>query len=367
MSSVKNLPRDGKSRFENLKTQPLKTHRVFNNPNIISDGWYPVVESKKLKKNKIHSFKILDQKIVLWRNEKKEVQAIDSFCPHMGADLGNGKVVKDNIQCYFHQWEFGGCGKLKKIACKEEKPEGVSTHSWPTEEKYGFIWVYSSKTPAHPVPNPPSLKGEEVEAIFIKDATLFAHHHVLMASGIDLQHFSSVHNLDIDFKFEIDESVPNTYQWNLEGKIPSIGLKAKFAKWLMGEFFRYNVSFSGGSITSISYGDKQKFRGIGKLIPSLNILWGAVPLKSGVSQVKIFLVTKKRKGLIGWMQSKLCYLLTMILLIVLRDEDIKAFPNMRFQTGQLIKSDESVSRLIQLTNKLPVSDWSLSSSNGEAQ
>ena len=47
----------------------------------------------------------------------------------------------------------------------------------------------------------------------------------------------------------------------------------------------------------------------------------------------------------------------MALLILLKDEDIGAFPHMRFNTHRLLKEDQSLARLIQLTNQLEISDW----------
>lgn len=356
MSDWKKAPRDGASRNENTLSQPLKEHRVFNNHKVLSQGWYPLVESKKLKKGQAKSYKLLDQRLALYRGEDKKVRAMDAFCPHMGADLGNGEVIENKLRCYFHQWEFSGDGSVQKVPALEKPPCGVKVQSYPVQEKYGQIWVYSGVEADHDVPVAPGLEEYDADALYVKEITLFAHHHVLMAGGIDLNHFATVHNLDMEFNFDVVED-GSEFIWELEGELPDNGFKARIGKWFLGPKFRYQMKFSGGSVTAITYGYKQKFKGVGKELPSLHILWGAIPQENGVSKVKIFLLTKKRKGLMGKLKNIGLYLSTFGLLTILRDEDAKAFPNMRFQTGHLVKGDESVARLVQCLNKLPISPW----------
>ncbi|MBT3586011.1 MAG: aromatic ring-hydroxylating dioxygenase subunit alpha [Halobacteriovoraceae bacterium] len=345
------------SRYKNLGTQAFKESKVFNNPKVVTEGWYPVGASKKLKKGKTQTYKILEHQLVIFRGFDGEVRALDAFCPHMGAELSNGRVVKNRLQCFFHHWEFSGDGHLAQVPCMKNLPVGVVLNSYPVEEKYGFIWVYSGVTATHPVPQPPTLEEEQVSSLYLRRGRLFAHHHVLMASGIDLNHFASVHNLDIDFKFEAVETEPNCFVWNLEGVLPTTGVKARIGRFLMGDKFRYSVKFSGGSVTSITYGVAQKWKGRGFNLPSFHILWGGTPLQSGVSDVDIFLVTKKFRGFFGGFKTLFLKVMTLFLLTVLKDEDVKAFPGIRFQAGHLIKGDESVARLIQMLHNLPISKW----------
>ncbi len=356
MKDWKKAPRDGKSRQENTLSQPLKENRVFNNNKVLSEGWYPITESKKLKKGEASSFKLLDQRLALFRGMDGTVRAMDAFCPHMGADLGNGEVIDNKLRCYFHQWEFNGDGSVSKVPALETPPCNVKQAAYPVQEKYGQVWVFSGLEADHDVPVAPGLEESDADALFLKEITLFAHHHVLMAGGIDLNHFATVHNLDMEFDFEVKEE-GSEFKWELEGALPKKGLKARFGRFLLGPLFRYQMKFSGGSVTSITYGHNQRFGGKGRELPALHILWGAIPQENGVSKVKIFLLTKKRKGVLGGITNFFLYFLTLFLLTILRDEDAKAFPNMRFQLGHLVKGDESVARLVQCLNKLPISPW----------
>jgi nitrite reductase/ring-hydroxylating ferredoxin subunit len=354
-NEINDCPKDDHPRRENLNTQPLNKQKVFNEPFIITKGWYPLCASNKLKNKSAKSFTLLKQRIVLFRGENGIVSALDSFCPHMGADLGNGEVIGNKLQCFFHHWQFSNEGKLSEDSCSLVNKD-IKLNNYPTTEKYGFIWVHSSPISDHDVPSPPALKGDHYSYHF-KNVKLFAHHHVMMTNGIDLQHFKSVHNLDIHFDFQIEEGTKGQFVWKLSGEIPRTSLFTKFAHYILGGKFNYEVLFDGGTITSISYGVNQKFRGTGFNIPAIHILWGATPLNEGVSAVDIFFIVRKYGGFFGLLKSGLMYLFTLIVLSILKDDDIKAFPHMRYNVGNLTPEDHSLAKFIALTNQLEVSQW----------
>lgn len=345
----KDAPRDGASRLENVRTQPRARHRVFDNPDVVTEAWYPVCLAHELERGEAASFLLGRQRVVLFRGADGHARALDAFCPHMGADLGNGRVVGDTLECYFHQWRFDGEGRLCGMRASGELPSGVKNRNYPTEEKYGLVWIYSAATAPYPVPDCAGLEGESVVSWQLATPTLFAHHHVMMAGGIDLQHFASVHHLDVRFELDVAAVRPEIADWKLEGEVPQSGWRGRLGRWVVGERFAYVARFAGGSIVALTYGTGAR---------RLYILWGCVAEPSGVSKVRVILVAKRRPGLWGAIVSRLLLALTAGLLVVLRDDDVRAFPNMRFQAGRLISADGSVARFIQWVNRLPISDWS---------
>src|SRR5262249_39519343 len=93
--------KDGHTPRETLPTQPPKRHRAFNNHEVLTEGWYPALPARALAREQARSVRIGYQRLVVYRGEDGRVRALDAFCPHMGADLANGKVVGDQIECYF--------------------------------------------------------------------------------------------------------------------------------------------------------------------------------------------------------------------------------------------------------------------------
>lgn len=356
----KRIPKTSESRTENRQSQPLCSYKVFNNPNVLTEAWYPIVPSHKLKKKTSHSFKIGAQRIVLFRGEDGAVRALDAFCPHMGADLGRGEVSGNQIRCYFHRWKYDAQGNLSEIPCKSKLPFQLKIQNYDTQEAYGFIWVYAGIKAPYPLAKPPGLDGQEVEGRLLLKTKLFVHHHVLMASAIDLQHFASVHNLHANFSHQIEIPVEDNYYWKVTGELSQNGVRNKLVNWFLGNRFGYRTIFSGGSVVSISYGDNQTFRGRpdGFKLPAPHVLWGCVPNETGVSDAYVFIVQKKRSGFLGAIKSQVNFALSVILLAWLKDDDVKAFPRMRFQAQKLIDLDSSVAKLISLTERLKVSSWS---------
>ena len=298
---------------------------------------------------------ITQQRIAVWRTEAGEPHAVDAFCPHMGADLGNGRVQGNDLECYFHQWRFSGEGNL--TGTRVGRCPKVSTRAWPAQDAHGWLWVYSAPVAHYPVPSAPGLEGRETIAMYLGKVTLFAHHHAMMAGGIDVQHFATVHNLDIDFQVDIDDSDDSVAEWHLEGGIPAVGWRGRLARALLGERFGYKARFAGGSMVGLTYGPNQRWRGTGRRLPPLHILWGCVAREDGVSDVHIFFLQPKRDGVRGWLKSRALLATTGALLTVLRDDDVKAFPYMRFDPKHLVPEDASVARLIQFIERLPISPW----------
>lgn len=354
---MRKAPKDGHTRQENRTTQPLRVHSVFNNPEVLTQAWYPVCKSSSIKRGCADSFLISYQRIAVFRSHDGEVAALDAFCSHMGADLGNGRVVDGTLQCYFHQWCYGKSGRLEAVRCGE-KPKNVGVQSWPVEEKYGFIWVFSAPEAPYPVPSPSGLEGQALESFYLGRVKLYAHHHVMIVGGIDLLHFATVHQLEVDFNLEVDEANEQTVIWKLDGKVPPRGWRGKIANWLVGGRLNYHAKVAGGSIVTLTYGPELRFNFMNQKVPPLHILWGGTADEEGISVVDVFLIAPRGKGLWGKAKAWMKLVLTVVMLAVLRDDDIKAFPHMRFNLGRLMKEDNSVSRMVKFINSLPVSRWS---------
>lgn len=333
---------------ENLATQPVKEHPVFNRRDLLTQSWYPLGPAKSLKKNTVRSFEILQQRLVVYRSSKGEVFALDSFCPHMGADLGNGEVVGEKLRCYFHHYTLDSQGH-----CSHLGPE-FKQRVYPICEKYDYLWVYLGEEIDHPVPHPPGLEGQKVRSLHLKKARLYAHHHVMMVGAIDLQHFKSVHKLDIKFHYDVKEMSEDSYCWQLSGLIPTNSWGLKFAAWLTGGEFKYHALFAGGTITTLTYGPELKFRGTGFSLPTINLFWGATPLKAGVSEVDVFCVIPEYKGIFAPLKRTLMFFLSFLVLTALKDDDVLAFPHMRFQLQNPSDKDRSVVDLVERLDRLKV-------------
>jgi len=132
-------------------------------------GWFCVSHSHEIKPGEIKIEKVFGKEWVLFRGEDGSVGMTDPFCPHLGAHLGHGgKVVGENIQCPFHNWEFDSEGWCKKIPYGKVMP-GVARKkpilkALPVIEKYGMIFVWyhpKGEDPMWEIPVMPEFEDRE--------------------------------------------------------------------------------------------------------------------------------------------------------------------------------------------------------------
>jgi cholesterol 7-dehydrogenase len=105
-------------------------------------GWYKVADADELRRGRVLRIECAGEHIVLFRDGEGRARALDSRCPHLGADLSDG-VVKDGcLQCPFHQWRFRGDGSVASIPYQERVPPALRARSWPVHELHGMVFIY---------------------------------------------------------------------------------------------------------------------------------------------------------------------------------------------------------------------------------
>lgn len=106
-------------------------------------NWYAVARSSDLNEHPI-AINLWHQPIVLYRNRKGQVQALENRCPHRQVNLSDGHVSGDEIICAYHGWRFdstGACSYIPYLEAHQKLPKS-RIRSYLAQEKHGFIWVY---------------------------------------------------------------------------------------------------------------------------------------------------------------------------------------------------------------------------------
>lgn len=118
--------------------------------------WYPVLESRKLRKSPV-AVKLCGEKIVLARGNGKAF-ALNDRCPHRGVPLSAGRCMFPNtLSCAYHGWTYElATGQL--VAALTDGPDSpicdkadVRVKTYPVEERVGLVWVYIGEQPVPPV------------------------------------------------------------------------------------------------------------------------------------------------------------------------------------------------------------------------
>ncbi len=118
-------------------------------------GWYAILPSKELKKNKLHFFSLYDEPLVLYRDEKGNVRCIKNICPHRGASFYGGSLSNGVLTCPYHGAKFssgGSCQNLDRITCSHIVDDNYDNYAkrihlsqYKVLENDNYIFVYFSQ------------------------------------------------------------------------------------------------------------------------------------------------------------------------------------------------------------------------------
>ncbi len=350
-------------RHQNRGTQPFHQHPVFDNWQVVAEGWYVALASKSLRKKPV-SVELCGQRITLWRGTDGSAHAVDAFCPHMGADLGIGRVDGDHLRCFFHHWAFDADGACVDVPAGGPPPKAACVQGYATAEAYGFVWVWPGREAAGPLPEFPALEGQATRAVAAPAYERSCHHHVCMINGIDPQHLQTVHGLSIEMALDVRERSERVRDYGLVGEMPVRRLKERLARLVFGPTYGYSMRYADGTLGLLTLMERTRLFGIGPALPPVHMLFAYVPLDEGRIRVQPVYVTRRRKGPLGWLLGSLLLWTMRFGFSMLRDEDGRVYEHIRFQTRALLPMDRPIADFVAWVNRLRPSVWSRSTTDG---
>jgi phenylpropionate dioxygenase-like ring-hydroxylating dioxygenase large terminal subunit len=353
----------------NQTTQPIRPHKVFNNWDVVALGWYVVCKSSDLKKGKALPIRICGHELALYRTESGKAVALDKFCPHMGMSLAEGLVKGEHLTCIFHEWKFNSSGKCIDIPCLKKKVEnGKSVNSYPVEEKYGMIWVYSDKEANGPVFEIDELKGKPILFTTLKPFRRIAHPHITMMNSIDEQHMRSVHKLPMDLDTTIEEK-GTRFKVTFTGKVLDQTLTGKMQKFFLGDKWKSSVLFVDGCLGLLTIMiDLKLFKKFN--LPCGYFIFSQTFTEKGETLVWPIMVTEQRPGIHGFIFSWLLIRAHKALMWFLAFQDGRViYKNLRFNhSGLLPEIDNASAKWISFVNRvIKPSIWSRSRINEQKE
>ena len=107
----------------------------------LKNAWYIAAWDSEIG-NDPFSRIILDKPVVMFRTPGGIV-ALEDRCCHRALPLSMGKVNIDRIQCGYHGLEFDASGECVKVPGQSKIPPGAAVRSYPVEERWGMVWVWT--------------------------------------------------------------------------------------------------------------------------------------------------------------------------------------------------------------------------------
>jgi phenylpropionate dioxygenase-like ring-hydroxylating dioxygenase large terminal subunit len=161
----------------------------------LNDFWYVVALSRDLKANQPIARTVLDEWLVIFRDENGQAVALRDRCMHRNSRLSPGKLKQSRLQCPYHGWEYDRTGQVVAVPAEgdyfQANPARCAKR-YQTCEQDGYVYVrLSDVEDVQPfaMPNYGETGWETVRVI-----NRFANNVVNCAENfIDIPHTVSVH------------------------------------------------------------------------------------------------------------------------------------------------------------------------------
>jgi phenylpropionate dioxygenase-like ring-hydroxylating dioxygenase large terminal subunit len=158
----------------------------FTNPGADTQNWYVAARSSEVRRGKVASYPLLHRRVALYRDSSGTARAMDARCPHLGADLGQGSVEGDDLQCAFHHWRIGPDGR-----CRQAPDRSVRVYQ--VEERWGLVFFFNGPAPLFPLPEIPDAGRYRV--VRMPPRWIGCHPHLVVGNGLDARHLEALHGM----------------------------------------------------------------------------------------------------------------------------------------------------------------------------
>ena len=143
----------------------------------------------------------LGQDFVLFRDQSGKVHCLSDTCVHKGGSLCRGKVVDGNVECPYHGWRYNGdgdCVLIPALGADGKIPRRARVDAYPTEERWGWIWVFLGDLPEEERPPLPAFfpeyEAQDGQWRFTRGKARFKCNWVrAIENGVDRTHAVFVH------------------------------------------------------------------------------------------------------------------------------------------------------------------------------
>jgi nitrite reductase/ring-hydroxylating ferredoxin subunit len=171
----------------------------------LAASWYIALPSSDLPAGRPIAIDLFGRPLVAWRDELRRPVVMPRHCPHMGASLADGAIVRGCLQCPFHHWRFAASGRCTAIPGIARIPATARQLTYPVVERYGYVWAwYGTAEPMFPLPEIPALEADcrAYRSFRFADATAATVRRIL-ENTYDPDHLAALHGLRVAGSLEL--------------------------------------------------------------------------------------------------------------------------------------------------------------------
>jgi 3-ketosteroid 9alpha-monooxygenase subunit A len=169
-------------------------------------GWFQIAWSSEIAPCDVVPLRYFETDLVAFRDEVGAVHVLDAHCPHLGAHLGYGGIVKGcGIVCPFHGWEWSAEGSNTRIPYSTTINRAQHIRTWPVRELDGLVLVWHDDEGQPPTWEPSSISSicqgfdpAQCYPVFPHGAKIWpgvrARPQMVVENIVDSAHFQHVHS-----------------------------------------------------------------------------------------------------------------------------------------------------------------------------
>ena len=222
-------------------------------PSPFPEGWYLVANRRDILKAKLIQKTWMGTNIVVWCDEEGHICVAESFCPHLGSDLGpatGGRVRGGRLVCPFHGFEYDVVGQCVATPYAAA-PRNAKLRVFHTQEILGLIfgwWGTEGREPQWSLPVD-SLDEAGWSQMEIRTTRFPGHPQETTENSVDLAHLRYVHGYDSVTRIGTVSVDGACLESHFEFK--SVRKIAKFARFTMDVSSKTHVVGLGYSFVEI--------------------------------------------------------------------------------------------------------------------
>ena len=164
----------------------------------VRNAWYVAAAAEEIT-GKPLARTLLNEPVVIFRNGRGEIAALEDRCCHRGAPLSLGNATERGIRCGYHGLEFDREGMCIEIPGQRVIPKHARVASYPVFQKGDYVWIWMGQADkadaAEIVDYPPDdqinwPRGHDM-------LHLQASYIMVLENLMDLSHLSYLHKTSI--------------------------------------------------------------------------------------------------------------------------------------------------------------------------
>jgi phenylpropionate dioxygenase-like ring-hydroxylating dioxygenase large terminal subunit len=246
-------------------------------------------ESRELRDRPV-SKDLLGRRLVAFRTAAGAMAVLDARCSHLGADLGNGRLVGETIQCPYHHWRYGRDGRCVHIPSGMPIPDFARQRSYPAMDRHGLVFFFNGPRPLYPLPFFADADPEDFIRARPFGMTLQCPWWLVGANACDLQHFFGSHDRRLAGPPTVENLTPFSRRARAPFAVVGTSWRERLTRWFGGNQVELAITDWGG-ITMFVTATFRRTRSYGMLT--------SIPLDRDRVWVRVIVFIRRHQHCLG--------------------------------------------------------------------